>query len=158
MKSDTERKMYYNAPLHVRRNHMHAHVSPELRSTVGKRSMLVKTGDKVRVMRGSHKGKEGKVARVSYVKRVVYVEGITLSNAKGEEVLKAIPPSNLMILKSEVSKPPKSKEVSVKKHSTPDKEKEKDKKKSDVSDAKKDPAKKEAKKGDSKTSDKTKKI
>lgn len=115
MKSDTERKLYYNAPLHIRRNQMHAHLSKELRTKLGKRSLLVKTGDTVMVTRGTHKTKQGKVARLNYTKRAVYIEGITLRNAKGDEVSKAIPPSNLMIIKISESKALKSKEVSIKK-------------------------------------------
>jgi len=123
MKSDTERKLYYNAPLHVLRNHMHVHLSKELRTSLGKRSALLKTGDTIVVMRGNHKSKQGKIARLNYTRHAVYVEGVTIRNAKGEEVLKAIQPSNLMITKVSESRAPKSKEVHLKKKKSYDKDK-----------------------------------
>ena len=93
-----ERKKVFTAPIHVRRKFVHAPLSKELRKEKGKRSMLVKKGYKVRVLRGSHKGKEGLVIRVSHVRGKVYVEGITTTTARGQEKPMGISPSNVMII------------------------------------------------------------
>ncbi len=93
------RKAYFTAPIHVRRKQVTALLSPELRKKVGKRSAVVKKGYKVKILRGSSKGKEGEVLKVSYVKRKVFIEGITHINSRGEEKLRGISPSNVMITK-----------------------------------------------------------
>ena len=92
MKPDLERKRYYDAPLHIRKHHLHVHLSKDLRSKLKtpRRALLVRKGDTVRIMRGKWKGREGKVVKVSTVKRKVYVEGITSRSARGREVLVAL--------------------------------------------------------------------
>ncbi len=106
MKPDTERKNYYNAPLHVRRKNLNIHLSKDLRSSMNspKRALLVRKGDKVKVMRGKWKGKEATVARVSVSERKVYLEGISSRSARGREVLVAFQPSNLMLVSVEKTK------------------------------------------------------
>ena len=79
-------------------NKILVHVSKELRQKINKRSMAVKKGDEVEVMRGKYKGTKGKVARVSHLKGKVYIEGITVKNARGTEVLVPIDPSNIQII------------------------------------------------------------
>jgi len=103
MKSDTERKRFYNAKLHQKTKRMHVHLSKELRAKLKKkrRSVLVRKGDKVMIMRGSERGKSGKVARVSHCSMKVYVEGVTHRTAKGREVLRALQPSNLLLMELE---------------------------------------------------------
>jgi large subunit ribosomal protein L24 len=106
MKSDTERKRFYNAKLHQKTKRMHVHLSKELRTKLKskRRSLLVREGDKVRIMRGPGKGKSVKVARVSHLKMRVYGEGITARTAKGREVLIPLQPSNLLLLELEQTK------------------------------------------------------
>ncbi len=98
MKADIERKRYFKAPLHLRRNRMHVHLSPELRKLVGKRALLVRAGDKVKVMRGKYKNQEKTVARVDYRYYRVYLQGVSRKNARGEERLIPFHPSNLMLI------------------------------------------------------------
>lgn len=59
-----QRKFRYNAPLHVLGTFMHAPLIKDLRAKHGARSVRVRTGDTVRVMRGQFKGREGKVERI----------------------------------------------------------------------------------------------
>ncbi|RME79524.1 MAG: 50S ribosomal protein L24 [Methanobacteriota archaeon] len=93
-----ERKKLYTMPLHRRRSLVSAHVAKDIRESVGKRAVPLKKGYKVRVVRGKHRGKEGAVLRVSYVNGVAYVEGITMTSAKGQEKPKPLSPSNLIII------------------------------------------------------------
>ncbi len=106
MKPDTERKKFYSEKIHQKKSRMHVHLSKELRKKLKgkKRSLSLRKGDRVKIMRGSHKGKEGKVASVSVVGRKVYLEGITVKNARGNE--KSIPfqPSNLLLMALESTK------------------------------------------------------
>jgi len=127
MKADTERKRYHKEKLHKRKNRLHVHLSKDLRAKlkVKKRSILVRSGDRVRVMRGPGKGKEAKIADVNTVRRKVYVEGVVSKTAKGRETPTALEPSNLMLLSLEPT--PERKKVfsedAFKKKEAPKKEK-----------------------------------
>jgi len=99
MKPDTERKKYYSEKLHKRKKRVHAHLSKELRGKLKKktRSLQIRKGDTVKVMRGSQKGKEAKVSRVNTVRRKIYLEGLTVTNARAREMPLALEPSNLLL-------------------------------------------------------------
>ena len=51
-------------PLHLKGKFLVAHLVKDLRLKYGKRNARVRVGDKVRVLRGTFKGREGKVERV----------------------------------------------------------------------------------------------
>jgi len=106
MKSDTERKRFYGARLHEKTKKMHVHLSKELRGRLKRkrRAILVREGDRVRVMRGPGKGTSAKVSRVSHLKMKVYLEGVTVRTAKGREVMIALQPSNLLLVELEQTK------------------------------------------------------
>jgi len=93
-----QRKFLYTAPLHVRRKMISAHLSKELKQQLKKRSVSVRKGDEVEVMRGEHFGKKGKISRVDYKKYKVYVEGVTIKKSDGTERQVAVHPSNLKVL------------------------------------------------------------
>lgn len=82
MQPRKKRKAMYNAPLHAARKYLHSPLSKELRKKEGTRAMLVRTGDKVKVMRGEHAGKTAKVVEVDYKTRKVYLEGIAVQGRK----------------------------------------------------------------------------
>ncbi len=111
MKSDTERKKYYQEKLHKRKSRLHSHLSKELRAKlkIKKRAILLHLGDSVRIMRGPEKGKDAKVSRVSTVSRKVYLEGIVTKNARGREVPIAVEASNLLLISLEST--PERKEI-----------------------------------------------
>ena len=99
-KPDSSRKKLYEAKIHEKKSLLHVHVSKSLKTRMKakKRSILVKKGDKVRIMCGSMKGKEGKVAIVNYIRTVVFVEGMTVKGARGKETMVPFQPSNLMLI------------------------------------------------------------
>ncbi len=92
-----QRRMLYNAPLHKLPKLMSAHLSPELRERYGRRSFPVRTGDKVRILRGEFRGVEGKVTKVDRERQMVYVENVTVKKADGTTVQKPVHVSNVMI-------------------------------------------------------------
>jgi len=94
-----QRKELYNAPLHKRRKWISSHLQEKLLLKYDKRSISVIKGDTVKVMRGSFRGHEDKVARVDVRKRYLEIEGITMSKADGNKIAKPIHPSNVMITK-----------------------------------------------------------
>ncbi|MEM3616428.1 MAG: 50S ribosomal protein L24 [Candidatus Bathyarchaeia archaeon] len=98
-KPSKQRKMLFQAPDHIRYKHFAAPLTPELRKSYGTRSLPVRSGDTVRVLRGDHKGFEGKVARVDRKKFRIYVEGLTREKVDGSTVFVPIHPSKVMITK-----------------------------------------------------------
>ncbi len=97
-KARKQRKYIREAPWHIRRKFLSAHLSKELREKYKRRSFPVRTGDQVMIMRGKFKGKIGKVVKVDYKKIRIYVEGITRKRADGKEVHVPIHPSKVMII------------------------------------------------------------
>ncbi len=71
-----QRKYRYNAPLHVKQKFVRAHLSPALRKKHGMRSVRVRSGDTVKIVRGTYRGKEGKVDRVNVNQGRIFVQGI----------------------------------------------------------------------------------
>ena len=99
IKPGKQRKRLYNAPLHKKRKWVAAHLAEKLLLKYDHRSALVVTGDTVKVMRGSFKGHEDKVAHVNIRKQVVEIEGITTVKADGTKIAKPMHASNLLITK-----------------------------------------------------------
>ncbi len=99
MKRRRERRKRYSGKMHEKKAFLNVHIAKELKesSKIKKRSVLVNKGDTVSVMRGVHKGKSAKVQKVSHVKCVVYLEGITARNARGVENMIPFQPSCLKI-------------------------------------------------------------
>ena len=93
-----QRKALYNAPAHARGKHLSATLSKDLRADLGKRSLPVRSGDKVRVLRGDFKGHEGEVLNVDYGSYKVTIEDVTLSKSDGTAIFLPVDPSNLMII------------------------------------------------------------
>jgi large subunit ribosomal protein L24 len=94
-----QRLARYNAPHHVARKQMASHLSEELLLKYNRRSMTVISGDEVKVLRGDHRGKSGKIVGVDVTVRKVVVEGVTNKKADGTEVPLPVDPSNLLIVK-----------------------------------------------------------
>jgi len=80
-----------------------SHLSKELRQQYGFRSLPVRKGDVVMVVRGEYKGRTGKVVKVDTSKVRVYVEGITRERMDGTKYLVPIHPSNLIISKLDLT-------------------------------------------------------
>lgn len=94
-----QRKFRYQAPLHLKHKFLGAMLSPALREKHGVKSIPVRLGDTVKVLRGDHRGTEGKVAAVDYRKTTIAVDGVAVTKADGTEVPRPVNPSNVMITK-----------------------------------------------------------
>lgn len=92
-----QRNYVRNAPLHVRSTLLGSHLSKELRAKHNTRSLRVRKGDKVKVIRGQHKGKTGTVDRVSTKYAKVYITGVEFIKKDGSKAMYPIKPSNLII-------------------------------------------------------------
>ena len=81
---------------------MGAMLSKELKEKHGIKTLPVRLGDMVKVLRGDHKDKEGKVSAVDLKKMTIVVDGISVTKSDGTEVPRPIQPSNVMIMKLEL--------------------------------------------------------
>ena len=96
-KPTKQRKMLYQAPDHIRYRLFTAPLSPELRASHGAKALPVRSGDSVRIMRGDHKGFEGKITRIDRKKYRIYVEGLTREKVDGTTIFVPMHPSKVMI-------------------------------------------------------------
>jgi len=96
-KPTKQRKMLYQAPDHIRYKLFAAPLSPELRTSRGVKTLPVRSGDTVRVMRGDHKGFEGKITGIDRKKYRIRIEGLTREKVDGTTVFIPIHPSKVMI-------------------------------------------------------------
>ncbi len=97
-----QRKSRYQAPLHIRHKFMGSMLSDELKKEHGIKTLPVRLGDTVKVMRGDHRDKEGKVSEVNLKKMTITVDGVIVTKSDGTEVPRPIHPSKVMITKLEL--------------------------------------------------------
>ncbi|VVB97144.1 50S ribosomal protein L24 [uncultured archaeon] len=97
-----QRKSRYQAPLHIRHKFMGSMLSDELNKEHGIKTLPVRLGDTVKVMRGDHRDKEGKVSEVNLKKMTITVDGVIVTKSDGTEVPRPIHPSKVMITKLEL--------------------------------------------------------
>merc|ERR1712199_109042 len=98
------RKAHFTAPSSVRRKIMSAHLNKELSHKHHVKSMPIRKDDEVIVVRGSHRGREGKVIQVYRKKYVIHIERVTREKSNGSTVNVGIHPSNVMITKLKLDK------------------------------------------------------
>jgi len=92
-----QRKYRVNAPLHIKRTFMHAHLAKDLRKKYARRQISLRKDDKVKIMNGDFKGKEGKVSEIDMKSGRVFVEGIDRVKKDGSKARIPLQVSNLMI-------------------------------------------------------------
>jgi len=98
------RKAHFTAPSSERRKIMSASLSQELKKQHNCRSIPVRKEDEVRIVRGSFKGKEGKVVQVYRKKWVIHVDKVTRDKVNGASVQVGIDPSKCVITKLKMDK------------------------------------------------------
>ncbi|KAH8972959.1 hypothetical protein BDL97_01G019400 [Sphagnum fallax] len=98
------RKAHFSAPSSVRRILMSAALSSDLKNKYNVRSVPVRKDDEVQVVRGTYKGREGKVVQVYRRKWVIHIERITREKVNGSTVNVGIDPSKVVITKFKLDK------------------------------------------------------
>ncbi|CAA9958615.1 hypothetical protein CFE70_002133 [Pyrenophora teres f. teres 0-1] len=98
------RKAHFSAPSSVRRVIMSAPLSKELREKHGVRSIPIRKDDEITVVRGSNKGREGKVSSVYRLKYCIHVNGIVREKSNGQSVPIPIAPSKVVVTKLKLDK------------------------------------------------------
>jgi len=93
-----QRKYLANAPIHIRKKMISTNMSKELRKKYGKRSIQLRKGDTIKIMRGKFRGKQGKVTDIKQKIFGISVEGIQRKKQDGSKVNVKLQPSNLQII------------------------------------------------------------
>jgi len=102
-KPKKQRKYRYNAPLNIKRKFLSVHLSKDLIKKYNIRNIQVRKGDKVKLLRGSFRKKEGKITKVLMKKSKVYVENIQRTKIDGTKINYPLNPSNLMIIELDLT-------------------------------------------------------
>ncbi len=84
-----QRLARFNADLFERRRRMAVPLSRELRRRYGRRSLPVRKGDTVRILSGSYKGREERVAKIDRQWYSVTLDNVTTKT--GDQKLKPLP-------------------------------------------------------------------
>lgn len=92
-----QRKYRYNAPLHIKGKFLNVHLSKDLKKKYNKRSIRIRKGDTVKVMKGQFKKITGKIVSVNLGKCKVTIENVQHIRRDGTKSYYPIYPSNLMI-------------------------------------------------------------
>ena len=98
-KPNKQRYYQYNIPKHENHKLLSASVSKKLKQEKGLKSLPIREGDEVLIVRGSHKGKSGKVNKTDPVKSRIYVDGLGSKKTDAQEIAIPIHPSNVVIQK-----------------------------------------------------------
>ncbi|HLP79529.1 MAG TPA: 50S ribosomal protein L24 [Acidobacteriota bacterium] len=93
-----QRLSQHKAPLHVQSKNLNAHLSKELRTKYARRSIRVRVGDKVKIVRGQYSGSVGAVERVEAKDGRIYVAKVEQIRKDGTKSLYPISASNVTIL------------------------------------------------------------
>ena len=97
-----QRKKLHSSPIHANKNRLKCRLDEFLQEEYGLRSLVVKTGDLTKIMRGQFRDTEGKVIRVDYKDVQVFIDNATVTKSDGKEVNIPLHPSNLMLVKLEL--------------------------------------------------------
>ncbi|KAI0142353.1 ribosomal protein L24 [Hypoxylon sp. EC38] len=98
------RKAHFSASSGERRVIMSAPLSKELREKYNVRSIPIRKDDEVTIVRGTNKGREGKVTSVYRLKYQIHIERVTREKASGQSVPLGIHPSKVVITKLKLDK------------------------------------------------------
>ncbi len=106
-KAGKQRKARADAPLHKRKRMVSAHLSSALLSEYNVRSLPVRKGDTVKIIRGAKDFKTGeaKVASVDLKECKIIIENITIPKADGTQKPKPVDPSDVILTKLDLSDP-----------------------------------------------------
>jgi large subunit ribosomal protein L24 len=106
-KARKQRKARANAPLHQKKRMVSAHLDSALMKEYNVRSLGVRKGDTVRIIRGDKdfKVSEAKIANVDLKHMKLIIENITIPKADGTQKPKPVDPSDVLLTKLDLSDP-----------------------------------------------------
>ena len=93
-----QRKYKINAPIHIRKKFLSTNMSKELRKKHGIRNLVLRKGDKVKIMRGKFKKHIGEVFDVDVKETKVFVDGAQKIKKDGTKIFIPLNPSKLQLV------------------------------------------------------------
>jgi ribosomal protein uL24 len=99
-----QRKRLFNLPNHKRNKLVHAKLHEDMVMEHGIKSLSIRTGDAVLVVRGEFRDMEGKVSKIDRQKSQIFIDGASIEKSSGTTYDIPIHPSNVVITKIEVKK------------------------------------------------------
>ncbi|GJN90841.1 hypothetical protein Rhopal_003855-T1 [Rhodotorula paludigena] len=97
-------KAHFAAPSSERRKIMSASLSKELRAEYNTRSLPVRRDDEVKIVRGTYKGREGRIVTSQRKHFRIFVEGVSRDKGNGATVPIPVHPSNVQLTKLKLDK------------------------------------------------------
>ena len=97
-KPSKERKHQYNMPMHMAAKAVAGHLDEKLAKELGKRSIGVRKGDTVKIMRGEFAKREGKITEVNRKSRKIFIEKMVKKKSNGQERQVPIDASNILVI------------------------------------------------------------
>ncbi|KAF9740680.1 60S ribosomal protein L26B [Paraphaeosphaeria minitans] len=98
------RKAHFSAPSSVRRIIMSAPLSKELREKHNVKSIPIRKDDEIMIVRGTNKGREGKVTSVYRLKYALHINGVVREKSNGQSVPIPIAASKVVVTKLKLDK------------------------------------------------------
>ncbi len=94
-----QRARLYSMSAHRKHKLLAAKLNKDLKEKYKIKSLPVRKGDRVKILRGDFKKMEGDVLEVNVKKLSITVQGATITKSDGSQVTRPIRPSNVMLLK-----------------------------------------------------------
>jgi large subunit ribosomal protein L24 len=162
-KSKKQRLYHHKKALHRKQQDLAGQANKKLRQQLGVRSIALRKGDTVKVVRGTKKGTRGKITAVDYKKGVIFVDKLVRKKASGEEIPLPIHASKTLVLEIDKSdaKRFKGKKIQREEKKQPEikkEEKKEEKEKKKTQRKERQPGKKKEKKEKKKSSKKDKRA
>ncbi len=88
-----------NLPLHLKKKLMHVALNKELRAQLKRRSIGIRKGDQVQIIKGKFKGTQGMVSSVDLKSMKIYVDAATVKKRNGTQAQVPLATSKLRITK-----------------------------------------------------------
>ncbi|MEM0129566.1 MAG: 50S ribosomal protein L24 [Thermoplasmata archaeon] len=108
-----QRRLLYRASPTERRRRMTVPLSRELRARFHRRSIPLRKGDTVRVLRGSFEGREERVASVDRRSLSVVLDNVTVKTGESKQTALPIRPASLVIVRLNLADPWRRRELKV---------------------------------------------
>lgn len=99
-----QRLRHFSAPSSLRRKIMSTRLSKELKEKYSVRSVPIRKGDEIKILKGKGKNKTGKVVQVYRKKWCIYVDKVQREKQNGQSVFLPIKPSYCVIEKLHLNK------------------------------------------------------
>lgn len=91
------RKAFIKMPAHKRVKRISGHSSEKVRKETGKRAVSLRKGDIVKVVRGTFKGKKGKITSINHAKLKIMIDGVKRKKSDGTEMQVLVDPSKIIV-------------------------------------------------------------